>query len=233
MATKPSTKTTLKRRGAKGSPPKRSGALGKSSSSKKAEEYTEDDLKKLVPKGLAHTFVQSKLHEAALSVAGLGEVAEWDGDMPELPDDIAAEDHDTLSNLLAQFTNAYSTAIWFSSKNYVESDAYEEIAEYLEAVALIDAEGPNEPARKAAAKTDERVVTARALHKTAYHNYVRFRDLARTLDARAKAVSRIGGFVGDEAEHEETKALKSSTRGKGAGGSRGRSRGSTKLKPRK
>lgn len=219
-----------KGRGAKRVPPKKAKSSGKLS---KTKEYTDDDLKTLVPKGMAKSFVQSKLHDKALAVAGLGEPLDWDGDMPELPEDIATEDHDTLSNLLAKFTNAYSTAIWNASKNYVESDAYEEIAEYLEAVALIDAKGPNEPARKAAAKIDERVVAAHALRATSYRNYVRFRDLARTLEKRGNAVSRIGGFVGDESEQEEHKASKASTRGKSAGTSKGKSRGALKSKARK
>jgi hypothetical protein len=66
-----------------------------------------------------------------------------------------------------------------------------------------------------------------------YHDYVRHRDLAHTLKLRAGVVSRVGGFVGDEAEGEELGAAKSSSRGKSAGGARGRSKGSIKSKPRR
>jgi hypothetical protein len=66
------------------------------------------------------------------------------------------------------------------------------------------------------------------MHRDAYHNYVRFRDIAGTLDRKAKAVSRIGGFIGDEADNEERSALKSSTRGRAAGGSKGTSKGALK-----
>lgn len=210
------------------------GALAKAKA-KKAENGALDDaaLKELVPSGMAHSFVRSKMHDKALAVAGLGEPADWDGEMPELPDDIATLDHDMLSNLHAAFTNAYSTAQWYASRFYVEADAYEEIADYLENVALSDSNQSNDTKRKAEARTDERVVAAKALERDAYRNYVRFRDLAATLDRRAKAVSRIGGFIGDEAEHEEARAAKLSTRGRSAGASRGDSKGAIKRKPRR
>src|SRR5574339_976511 len=69
-------------------------------------------LKELVPKGLARSFVNAKMHDKSISIAGLGAPLDWEGDMPQLPNDIGAVDHDDLSNLLAQFVNAYSTAIW-------------------------------------------------------------------------------------------------------------------------
>jgi hypothetical protein len=203
------------------------GALGRPAR-RSDSELDDDAIKALVPGGLASSFVKSKLHDKALAIAGLGEPSDWDGDMPELPNDIAGEDHDTLSNLHAQFTNAYSTSIWYASRYYVEADAYEEIAEYLEDVALLDANESNEGKRKAQARTDERVVAARAMQHTSYNNYVRFRDLASTLDRRAKAVSRIGGFIGDEAENEDTRPLRSSTRGKAVAASKGRAKGATR-----
>lgn len=209
------------------------GALGRSSRRPSDIELDDDALKELVPQGLAASFVRSKLHDKALAIAGLGEPSDWEGSMPELPNDIAGEDHDSLSNLHAQFTNAYSTAIWYASKYYVEADAYEEIADYLADITLIDSNQSNEAKRKADASTDERVVAARAMYRSAYHNYVRFRDLASTLDRRAKAVSRIGGFIGDEAENEDARPLKSSTRGKAVAASKGRARGSAKRLSRK
>jgi len=193
----------------------------------------EDALKELVPAGLAHTFVKSKLHDKALAVAGLGEPSNWDGDMPELPNEIADMDHDELSNLLAQFVNAHSTALWNASKCYVEADAYEDIAEYLENVALTEVEGSNDTQRKAFARTGDEVITARALQKESYHNYVRFRDMAKTLYERYRAVSRVGGFVGEDAEAEEGTAAKSSTRGKAAGAGRGKDRASGRARARR
>jgi hypothetical protein len=189
---------------------------------------SDDDLKQLVPDGLARSFVNSKLHDKALALAGLGEPGEWEGEMPELPNDIAGVDHDELSNLHAQFVNAYSTAIWFASRYYVEADAYEAIADYLTDRAVLQTDQSNEQKRRAEAHTDDGVVAARAMHRDAYHNYVRFRDIAGTLDRKAKAVSRIGGFIGDEADNEERSALKSSTRGRAAGGSKGTSKGALK-----
>jgi hypothetical protein len=193
----------------------------------------DDGLLKLVPAGLGSTFVKSKLHQAALEIAGLGEPQDWDGDMPELPNDVAALDHDDLSDLLAQFTNAMSTALWQASRHYVEADAYEEIYEYLRNQALLSSEESNDTKRRADAETQESVVASRAMWKASYHNYVRHRDLSDTLRKRAAVVSRVGGFVGDEAEGEEARASKLSTRRRSVGSSRGKAKGSTKLKPRR
>ena len=67
------------------------GASGRSRSRRSADNggLTDDDLRELVPDGLAASFVKSKLHDKALAVAGLGEPDGWDGEMPELPKDIA------------------------------------------------------------------------------------------------------------------------------------------------
>jgi hypothetical protein len=121
-----------------------------------------------------------------------------------------------------------SSSLWQASKHYVEADAFEEIADYLENQALVHSEQSNDTKRKAEAKTGDAYVAAIALQKQHYHNYVRHRDLAQTLNAKAKVVSRVGGFVGDEAEGEELRASKTSTRGKALGSERGSSRGGTK-----
>jgi hypothetical protein len=216
--------TTLKRK-----------PLARGASKAKGNGALDDDaLKELVPSGIAHSFVRSKLHDKALAVAGLSEPANWDGDMPEMPDDIASLDHDELSNLHAAFTNAFSTAQWYASRYYVEADAYEEIADYLENVALTDSDQSNDTKRKAEARTDERVVAAKALERDAYRNYVRFRDLAATLDRRARAVSRVGGFISDESEVEEQRPGRAmASRGRAAGASRGDAKGAIKRKPRR
>jgi hypothetical protein len=225
MATKQS-KPVLRRR-------KEGGAGTAHSKAKKSPELTDDDLRELVPAGLATGFVESKLHDKALAVAGLGEPGDWDGEMPEMPNDISTLDHNALSDLHAQFTNAYSTAIWNASKAYVEADAYEDIAEYLESIVLLETNESNDTKRKAAARTDERVVAANSLRGRCYRDYVRFRDLSFTLDKRAKAVSRVGGFMGDEAENEDSTPAKRSSRGKSTAAARGRSKGAVKLKSRR
>jgi hypothetical protein len=192
---------------------------------------TDEDLRELVPAGLAAAFVKSKLHDKALATAGLGEPDDWEGDMPELPRDIAAIDHAQMANLLGTLASALSTCVWHASKNYIEADVYGEIAEYLEDIALLDANESNEGKRKAQARTDERVVSAKALEKTAYYNYVRFRDLARTLEHQWRTVSRVGGFVSDEAEGEVASAIKRPTRGTGKGSARGGAKGETRRRP--
>jgi hypothetical protein len=194
---------------------------------------TDDQLRELVPAGLAASFVKSKLHDKALAVAGLGEPGGWDGNMPFLPEDIGTVDHEMMANLLGDLASALSTALWNASKNYIEADAYHEIAEYLEDVALLDADESNEGKRKAAARTDERVVSAKAMERTAYYNYVRFRDLARTIEHQWRTVSRVGGFVSDEAEAETAGAIKRPTRGTSAGSARGSAKGEIKRRPRK
>ena len=216
-------------------PPKRvvSGGVSRRSRSRSDGGMDDDTLKELVPAGLAASFVKSKLHNKALAVAGLGEPDDWSGNMPAIPDDIGTVDHEMMANLLGDLASALSTSLWHASKFYIEADAYDEIAEYLEDIALLDATESNEGKRKAAARTDERVVGARALQKTAYHNYVRFRDLARTLEHQWRTVSRVGGFISDEAEGEAASAIKRSTRGQAASQSRGSARGETRRRPRK
>jgi hypothetical protein len=173
------------------------------------------------------------LHEKRLQVAGLAAPDDWDGEMPEIPDDIAAVDHDELSNLLGAFVRAFSTATWYASKAYIESGFYDDIADYLESAAMLEAEESNDTKRRAAARTDEMVVAAKALHRGAYSDYVRFRDLANTLKMRHATVSRVGGFVGDEAEAEDMGAIKRSVRGKAAGAAKGTAKGTGRSRSRK
>jgi len=191
---------------------------------------TEASLREIVPKGMAASFVKAKLHDKRLALAGLGEPGKWQGDMPELPPDIGAIDHAHMANLLGELANALSTSLWQASKAYIEADAYNEIAEYLEDIALLDANESNEGKRRAAARTDERVVSARSLQRTAYHDYVRFRDLAKTIEHKWRTVSRVGGFVGDEAEAETAGAIKRSTRGKSIGAAKGTAKGTGKAR---
>src|SRR4051812_19698033 len=87
---------------------------------KRADGPSEEELLALVPGGLATAFVNARLHDKALSLAGLGAPSDWDGEMPELPDDIATEDHDSLSNLLGQFASCLSTSTWHATKAYIE-----------------------------------------------------------------------------------------------------------------
>jgi hypothetical protein len=194
---------------------------------------TDSDLRELIPTGLEGSLVKSKLHDKTLAIAGLGAPDDWEGVMPFIPEDIASMDHEMMATLLGDFANALSTALWQASKAYIEADAYDGIAEYLEDVALLDANESNEGKRKAQARTDERVVAARSMQRQAYHDYVRFRDLAKTIEIRWRTVSRIGGFVGDEAEAETAGAIKNSTRGKAPGTARGSGRAEIRRKPRK
>jgi hypothetical protein len=185
----------------------------------------EDTLLSLVPGGLASNFVNARLHDKALSVAGLQPPADWDGDMPELPRDIAKEDHDTLSNLMAQFASALSTAIWHAAKAYIEHGFYSQIVDYLEAVAILESTQSSEQKRKADATTNETVVVARALAQTAYSDYVRFREEGKTLKIRHATVSRVGGFVAEDTEtDDQDEAPKYSALGSGRGSSRGSDR---------
>lgn len=192
-----------------------------------APAISEDELLALVPGGLATAFVNARMHDRALALAGLGEPSDWDGEMPELPEDIATEDHDSLSNLMGKFASVLSTSIWHASKAYIHHGFYKQVADYLEDVAILESDQSNEQKRKAQAATNEAVVTARALEQSAYSDYVRMRELGKTLKIRHATVSRVGGFMGDEAETEDQdEAPKRSSRGTGAGTSRGGGRGS-------
>lgn len=217
-----------------GAAPKKGGSTASRKSTKHGDALTDEELLELVPGGLAHSFVTARLHDKSLAVAGLSAPADWSGDMPEVPEDIATEDHDSLSNLLAAFVNAYSTAIWHASKAQVEASAYNDIAEYLEDIAILDAEGSNDTQRKASARTDERVLAAKGLYRIAHSDYLRFRDLASTLEKKHRTVSRVGGFVGDEADMgDNASAFKRSARGKAAGKGRGSAKGSGRPRSRR
>jgi hypothetical protein len=191
------------------------------------EGISEEELLDLVPGGLATAFVNARMHDRALALAGLGEPSDWDGEMPELPEDIASQDHDSLSNLLGDFASCLSTSIWHAAKAYVNHGFYKQVGDYLEDVAVLDSQQSSEQKRKSDAATQEAVVTARALEQSAYSDYVRFRELGKTLKIRHATVSRVGGFVADDVETEDQdEAPRSSTRGRSAGTSRGGGRGS-------
>ena len=207
-------------------PPRRQPG-SKRAAKKKDQGPSEEELLALVPGGLATAFVNARMHDRALALAGLSEPSDWDGDMPELPEDIAREDHDTLSNLLGDFASCLSTSTWHASKAYIQHGFYKQVGDYLEDVAILESEQSNEQKRKADAATQESVVTARALEQTAYSEYVRFRELGKTLKIRHATVSRVGGFVAEDTETEDQdETPRRSTRGRGAGSSQGGGRGS-------
>jgi hypothetical protein len=184
-----------------------------------------------VPGGLATAFVNARLHDKAIAVAGLGAPPDWEGEMPVIPDDLASTSHDEMSNLMGRFVNALSTATWRASTAYVEHGFYVQIADYLEAVAILESDQSNEAKRKAQAATSEPVVSAKALVQSAYSDYVRFRDLATTLKIKHATISRVGGFVGDEAESEDQMgAPRLSTRGTSAGRGAGATRTRTRTR---
>lgn len=185
----------------------------------------DDEIADLVPKGLAGAFVQSKLHEQKLREAGLREPTDpFEGDMPDLPDDIGAVDHDELSQLMLDMQRAYSTAAWRASKAYIANDVLEEIADYLENRALLESEQSNDAKRRAEARTDETVVNFRGKQKEAYYDYVRFRDLARTIEGKVKVLSRVGGFKDDDNDASDRSARQKESKGTARGSSRRRSR---------
>jgi hypothetical protein len=208
--------------------------LGGKRRSKRPDGPSEDELLELVPGGLATAFVNARLHDKALALAGLGAPSDWDGEMPEIPEDIAGQDHDTLSNLLGDFASALSTSIWHASKAYIEHGFYKQVGDYLEDVAVLESTQSSEQKRKADAATQESVVTARALEQTAYSEYVRFRELGKTLKIRHATVSRVGGFVAEDVETEDQdEAPKRSSRGAGAGTARGGGRPSGRNRARR
>jgi len=193
--------------------------FGSSSSSAKS-----DDIESLIPRGLAGAFVNSKLHEKKLREAGLSAPDEFEGEMPELPDDIDKTDHSELSNMILAFQSALSTATWQAAKAYIAHDIYDEIGEYLENRALLGSDQSNDAKRKAEAKTDDDVVRFRGLAKESYHDYVRFRDLAKTIEGKVKVLSRVGGFKDDDND--------ASDRTSGSKASKGASRGSARRRTR-
>lgn len=201
------------------SPPRRERATGPGRRVDKKSDY--EELLELVPKGLATAFVNARLHDRAISIAGLSEPSDWDGEMPVLPDDIAKEDHDSLSNLMAAFASCLSTANWYATKARIDRIFCDQVAEYLEAVAILESKESNESKRKADAATNESVVLAKALAATAQADMFRFQTQASDLKLKHATVSRVGGFVADEIEAEEQERAPSvSTRGKSAGSER-------------
>ena len=197
-----------------------SASAGASVRRSKGDEQT-DELLRLVPEGLAHAFVTARMHDRSLAIAGLGEPSDWDGEMPELPSDIAAEDHDSLSNLLRDFAVCLSTATWYAAKGRIDRLFYDQVVEYVESVAILESKESSEAKRKADAATDETVVTAKALAAMAQAEMYRFQAMASNLKLKHATVSRVGGFMGDEAEAEDqNEAPDRSVRGRSAGSER-------------
>jgi len=213
--------------------PKLRGLGGKRKAAKETG-ISEEELLALVPGGLATAFVNARMHDRALALAGLGEPADWDEEMPELPENIASEDHDYLSNLLGDFASCLSTSIWHASKAYIQHGFYKQVGDYLEDVAILESQQSSEQKRKADAATQEVDVTARALEQTAYSEYVRFRELGKLLKIKHATVSRVGGFVAEDVETEDQdEAPKRSSRGAGAGTARGGGRPSGRNRARR
>ena len=186
-----------------------------------------------MPLGLAQAFVNARLHDRALSIAGMGEPSDWDGDMPELPEDIAKEDHDSLSNLLRDFAVCLSTATWYATKARIDKIFFDQVEEYLESIAILESKESSEAKRKADAATNETVVLAKALSASAQADMYRFQTMASNLKLKHATVSRVGGFVGDEVEAEDQNDAPSrSTRGRSAGSERFTS-GPGKRRPRR
>lgn len=195
---------TLKRPGSKsnGKAAPKSGAVKPFAAAAKSET-TEDDLLKLVPAGLAATVVNARLHDKRVAVAGLKPPSDYEGDWPELPEDIGKVSHDDLSNLLSRFQDAFATAHWQHTKAYIEANIYGDVADYLEEVAVLNSDQSNEQKRKAEARTSESVMAARALESEARHDARRFGSLVEQLKGNVAVVSRIGGFKDDSEGSED------------------------------
>lgn len=207
-------------------------SIGKSYKGK--NDVTEDELLAAVPGALASSFVNARLHEKALSIAGLSEPGDWQGDEPEIPEDIAKEDHDSLSNLMGAFARALSTATWYATKARIEHSFYDEIVDYLESIAILDSKESNEQKRKASAATNEAVVAAKALRASAYADMHRFQSKVGAFKSKHATVSRVGGFVGDEGEaNDQNVAPSLSTRGRSGGKDRGSNKASPRIRGRK
>lgn len=183
-------------------------------------DLTEDEIKEIVPRGLTRAFVDSKLRDKRVREAGLTPPSDFTDDMPELPKDIAAVDHNELSQLMIDFQNAFSTATWRASMAYIAHDIYDEISEYLENRALLESSESNDTKRKADARTSDTVVSFRGFAKQAYHDYVSYRDLGKTIEGKIKVVSRVGGFKDDEQEASDRSAKPKMSRGSARGTTR-------------
>lgn len=207
---------------------KKAGARKASSSSSKARpprdkgsdvDLNDDEIEAMLPTALSRAFVGTQIERMNESIEKLGlkPPSEYEGDMPDLPEEIADLTHDELSNLMAQFQNALSTATWQASVAHVQNNTFDEIADYLENRAILDSDQSTEQKRKADARTDDTVVFFRGMSQHASNQYVLYRDLAKTIDGKIKVVSRVGGFLGDEQEDSDVRADKASTRGTGKG----------------
>lgn len=200
--------------------------LGSLGSVNRDVDLDDGSIEEMLPTALARVFVGSKIESMKEEIERLGLKApsEYEGDMPELPDEIADLSHDELSNLLAAFQNALSTATWTASVHYVKHSTFEEIADYLENRAILDSDQSSEQKRKADARTEGTVVFFRGMRQYHYNQYVLHRDLGKTIEGKGKVVSRVGGFLSDDDDVSDIKADKSSTRGKGKGATKIRRR---------
>lgn len=183
----------------------------KAKAKKPADEYEEIDESELEDNLPPHfaALISEENSEAQAKSLGL-KPAEDDYDedeLPALPDDIATEDRDTLSNLMGIYTAAHATASWYTSLEYVLSVGYGEVGDYYENASFVEAEG-SEAARKAEAKTDGRVVYFRSQEKAHYGQYVMLRDAKESLKRRIETISRVGGFKVEGEEIPESIAAK-------------------------
>jgi hypothetical protein len=177
---------------------------GSGTKAKQNGNISEDDLLKLVPAGLATTVVNARLHDKRVGVAGLQAPGDYEGDWPELPDDISKVSHEDLSNLMSNFQSAYSTAHWQHTKAVIEASVFGDVADFLEERAVLDSDQSNEQKRKAEARTSEAVMAARALEADSRHDARRFGSMVEQLKGNVAVISRIGGFKDDAESSEDT-----------------------------
>jgi hypothetical protein len=182
-------------------------------------DLDDDEIEAMLPAGLAQVHVKSKMDEArkAIEEQGLSLPGAYEGEEPELPNDISTWDHNALSDLLAQFQNAHSTASTQAAQAHIWNNTYGEIAEYLENQNLLESDQSNDTKRKAEARTEPRVVFFRAKAVYYKNESERWRTLASSLDKKGAVVSRVGGFVEGDNAQEDRRAAKPSTRGAAKG----------------
>lgn len=208
---------------------------GKRSGKKKSSgdiDLDEDEVEAMLPTPLAQLHIRSKLDyaEAQIEEQGLKLTGAYEGDMPELPNDISGYSHADMSDLLAQFQNAHSTASAQASQATIMGNTYGELAEYVEDLAILESDQSNAEKRKAEARTDGTVVFFRAKAADYRNQSRRWTDLAGELRGKTAVVSRVGGFVEGDGAQSDLRAAKPSTRG-AAKGSVAKKATTTKAKP--